>query len=139
MSGYKAFASFVNYMSDSLEPHGITVVTEKDDALQPPYVVLQAGPDDIRNQWLSALLCQGWVVVAKQSTEPLAVTIGKAVDTVLSVSTDPGQLAKYDYTSDPPVQIGTFIVKAREVTQDMSTDPLRASKVITWELNSNSK
>lgn len=132
-----AFAAFVNYMQTALDGSGITIVTEKDETTEPPYIVIQEGPDYIRSKWLSSLLCQAWVVVEKNDTEPLSITMGKVIDKILKVASDTGHLIKYDYSVDPPQAIGTVLVSLNEVTKDMSDDPLRAKKVVTWELNSN--
>lgn len=139
MSGSMAFISFVNYMKTELASSGITVAWEKDETRTPPYLYFQDGPDRLRNTWLSSRLCQAWLVVEKGSTEPLQVTAAKTLDKVVRASTDPGHVEKYDYSTSPKSLIGTFIPKLFEVTAEMSSDPLRSKRVVTWELHSASR
>ncbi len=139
MSGYDAYISFANYLKGALEGAGITVALEKTDNLVEPYIVLQDGPDDI-DGWLSARMIQGWLIVRKEEDKPLAVTMGEVLKQVMAVTLDLGHMPKYDYSTDPETQSGTYIPKIFEVTGPMkSGDPEVEKRVLTWELFSNSK
>lgn len=134
MSGYEAFASFVNYLKGQLAGSGISVVTKKEEIATPPYLLMQEGPQVMRGDWLAIPLCQGWLVVEKINSEELVVTAGKKKDLVIEATKNAGTLPKYDYSTTPKTLIGGFIPKIMEITGDMSSDPLRSGKVITWKL-----
>ena len=139
MSGYNAFLSFANYMRDALAGQ-ITVIIEKreDEAVVYPYLLLQDGPDFI-DRWLSSCMIQGWLVVRKEDDKPLVETLGRALDKVIAVSKDPGQLVKYDYSVTPAVESGALIPSISEVSQIMDSpkDSQVLRRVVTWELKSN--
>lgn len=139
MSGGQAFLSFVNYLDTQLTGSGITVNVEKNLTLTPPYLNMQDGPEEILSRWLSSKLCQGWLVVEKQATEPLIVTAERLMNRVVKATQDVGGIEKYDYEQTPTVQTGLLTVRIEQVTGDMSDDPQRSQRVITWALLSNSK
>ncbi len=139
MSGGQAFLSFVNFLEERLSPSGIAVNIEKQVTLTPPYLNMQDGPEEIISHWLSSKLCQAWVVVQKQDNEPLLVTAERVMNLVVKATQDVGSIPKYDYEQNPTVQTGLLNVYIEEITGDMSNDPLRSKRVITWNLHSNSK
>jgi uncharacterized protein YaiI (UPF0178 family) len=140
MSGYNAYLSFANYMRQTLD--GVmTVMIEKrdDEVVSYPYLIIQDGPDLI-DSWISNRLIQGWVVVRQEDNRPLIETLNRAVDKVVQVSKDTGQLIKYDYSQDPIVQQGYInAVRLSEISAVMpsSKDPKVLRKIVTWELCSN--
>jgi hypothetical protein len=140
MSGFQAFESFVNYVKTQLAGSGITVDILKTDVTTPPYLIIQDGPENIRNKWLSSKLCQGWLVVQKNDTEDLIVTMGKATNKVIQATQDSGGITKYDYSTDPERAVGIVFPSVFELTAPMLSkdDPARMKRVITWELRSNS-
>ena len=137
MSDTNAFNSFANFVKTQMTGSGITVGIEKHTTEPTPYLILQEGPSRVQSKWLARQLIQGWLVVTKNDTEPLSVTMGKALKTVVQKIADPGFLEKYDYTVTPKQLVGSVIPELFEVTQDMSNDPNTSKKVITWVLNSN--
>lgn len=139
MSGGQAYLSFANYLTDALSGSGITVGIEKQGDLTPPYLRLSDGPEEIISRWISSKLCQAWVVVEKQATEPLVMTEQRAMQKVILATQDVGSIPKYNYETTPTQQTGLLTVKIQEITGDMSNDPLRSKRVITWEILSNSK
>ena len=139
MSGYQAYASFVNFMKTALTGSGINVLTEKASPENIPYLLFQQGPERVKKEWLSSVLCQAWLVVSKNDIEPLEVTLGKAMDKIISACRDKGHIYKYDYSVEPSKVVGTVIPHFFEITGDMSDVPLQAAKVITWDLHSANK
>ena len=140
MSGSQAFLSFVNYLQDALSGSGVTVNIKKGDTLTPPYLNMQAGPEEIISHWLSSKLCQAWVVVEENpNEEPLVVTEERVMNLVIKATQDAGSLPKYDYEQNPTVQTGLFTVHIEEITGDMSNEQKTSRRVITWLLHSNSK
>lgn len=138
MSGEQAFLSFANYVKTALDGSGISVDIEKRDSLTAPYLILQPGPDMIRSKWLSSYMCQGWLVVHQNDTEPLVVTMGKALRKVFQATNDVGSIQKYDHEVSPKRAAGTVTPSVFEITPPMpSTDPKVQKRVITWELHSN--
>lgn len=137
MSGYQAYLSFANFLKTALNGSGIAVEIEKHETSTPPYLVLQDGPESAPGKWLSSRMCQGWLVVAKLSTEPLEVTMGKAMDKVIKATQDTGFIEKYDHEQTPKKLVGSVVIGIQEITADLSNDPRVARKVITWNLSSN--
>lgn len=137
MSGYDAFLSFANYMKSALVSYGINVYIEEYQDRTAPYLLLENGPVNVKADWLSEQMCQGWIVVKKNDTEPLAVSMGKAVKSVMEVSRGL-EFDKYDYSQTPTKLLGIGHAKFFNLTGEMpSDDILTAKKVITWVLNSN--
>ena len=147
MSGYQAFVSFANFLRDQLvaDSAGITVVLEKHEERTPPYLFLQDGPDHIQGGWSSNRMCQGWLVVGKESTKPLSVSAGEYMDKVLKACRTAGYVVKYDYTTTPETIKGYFLPKIvygrpqptgliTGISAELSTDPFRSKKVVTFEL-----
>jgi hypothetical protein len=138
MSGYDAFMSFANFVKDELYGSDLEVAIHKPEDLEPPYLVIQTGPDR-RDGWLSSYMCQGWVVVGVDpAVEDPERTIGLKVKEVLEVTQGNGNIPKYDYSTDPATQIGYFTVSDEIDMQPMPvSDPRKRKTVITWVLRSN--
>jgi hypothetical protein len=139
MSGHQAFMSFANYLKTALTGSGLTVLIEKGDTAATPYLLVQSGPSRVRGKWLNTQLCQAWLVTAKLTTEPAEVTHGKLMELVIAKTTDPGYLTLWNFSVTPKKAVGTFDVSVMDVTDDMSRDPQRIGKVITWQLRSVNK
>lgn len=138
MSDYDAYVSFANAVKTLLNGE-ITVDTEKKPDMPYPYLIIQPGPVNPRSTWLSSALCQGWLVVRRQTNEPLVLTMGKALDKVLKATRDMGSITKYDWATTPERPTGTVTPKVIEVTDKMpGNDPDVERRVITWLLHSNS-
>lgn len=140
MSGYQAWISWANHIKAAMAGKGITVYLFGEIPESPsfPYLLLQDGPERIRQEWLSSLLCQAWLVVRRQDNEDLMVTLGKATDTVMDALRDPGSLPKYDYSQSPKVQTGLYLPQVQEITGPKpGKDSNRLGRVITWTLKSN--
>lgn len=137
MSGQNAFLSFANWLKTELTGSGITVDIEKRTTKTPPYLLLEDGPEQVTRRWLSSRMCQGKLVVAANTTEPLQVTAGNLLEKVLRATRDAGSVEKFDYTQTPKKSVGVFNLRVFEVTGDISQDPLVCVRVITWEVDSN--
>jgi len=80
-------------------------------------------------------MCQGALVVADDPAQaPLQVRMGRAIDTVIKASKSLGLVPKYDYSVNPAAQTGYFLPKYFELSPELSRDPLRSRRVITWVL-----
>jgi|SRR5882672_8510871 len=138
MSGGQAFLSFANYLETQLDGSGISVNIRKDVVSTPPFLNLEAGPEELISRWISSQLCQGWLVLEELSTEPLIVTAERLMKRVVRATQDVGMIEKYDYDQTPTVQTGLMTVRITGITADMSSDQQRSKRVITWSLLSNS-
>jgi hypothetical protein len=135
MSGYQAFASFCNAMKEALEDTGITLTIERGKANVPPYLFMEDGPDSPGGTWRSARMCQGALVLEHiPGQAPLQVRMGRALDTVINASKKLGTIPKYDYSVEPALQTGFFMPKYFELSPELSGDPQRSRRVITWVL-----
>lgn len=134
MSGEQAFLSFANYMKTALDGEITVMIERKDDTQAPPYLVIQSGPENIQNEWLVGKLCQGWLVVAESTTEPLPVTMGKAINQVAKAIRDHDLQEKKDYTVNPPVSTGYYRCKWEGMSGEKANVPGTSRRLITWLL-----
>jgi hypothetical protein len=140
MTADEAFFSFAQALKDELataDP-SIAVAIEKDSFLPPPYISIEQG-SDIKDSWLSTLLCQIRLVVRKIPTEPLLTTFSRKKKTLEGILIDMGQMPKYDYTQDPPAATGNYFVKVDNWSPDLSKDQTLIQKVLSIRLKTNSK
>lgn len=137
MSGDQAFYSFCNYMKTQLTGSGLNVYVEESGAKTAPFINFQMLAEDTEDVWVSNQLCQAWLVVEKIPTEPVMVTFSRYKKLVQDATRDVGHLEKYDYTQTPKVLTGSFLIKNMGTSPNLSSDPLRPKRVITWELISN--
>lgn len=139
MSGDQDFFSFVNLMTSALTGSGLNIVVGKDPSPADPFLRFSIGPSEVINNWVNQTFCQAWLVVSKQATEPLERTLARYTELVKAASRDVGLAAKTDYSGASPASVGGYQVKITEITPDMSSDPLRAKRVITWILTSSGR
>ena len=102
-------------------------------------IVMQNGIESFPDTWVSSQLCQGWLMVEKVASEPLEVTASRWLKKVGNLTMDAGSLVKYDYTTTPKSDIGTFIPKLTSVSPERSEEPNVSKRLISWTLKSNAK
>lgn len=135
MSGDQAFYSFANYLKETLAGNGLNVyIGERGDKIA-PFLNLQILGDDPKG-WISRQMCQAWLVV--ETDQDLGVAASRYMDLVLAATRDDGTIAKFDYKQEPKKSAGSLSYRTTGVTGNMSSDPQRSKRVITWILTSNS-
>lgn len=143
MSGYKTFMSFANYVKTQLNGTGINVYIDKDVVLDPPYAHIQPGSQSFDLDSQVDSLCQIRLVVEKTENMDLPTAHGRITDKLLSKllpdGYNPGIMPVYDFEANPAGrEVGSFGYHIIGITPDVSQDPIRNEKVITFQLYSGS-
>lgn len=141
MSNFDAFLTFANHVKSKVDETpslGLSVIIEKQEIPARPYISIESGVSRSFGIWQESSFCNIRLCVERNSTEPLAVTVGRLVKSLIKRISDNGNLIKYDYTQSSPIAIGSVLYRYIGTSPDLSDDPLNTEIVLQFELFTNS-
>ena len=134
MPDFGTFASFVNYAKPLIEALSVSVVAGKESRPTTPYVSIEQGVSSSIATRIDTELVRLRIVVSRQASEPIEVTMGNLVTRIRKSLDDTCFIERYDYTTSPSIQRGSFVLKYNSISPDISDDENVSQRVMQYSL-----